>query len=176
MKKVRIAVVGAGLIGYRHIEEIRKNPECELSSLVAPKPPARIAGLGAKAGLSARTLGRRFFSAANVPAHFRRCRETRLHSRSGAGGMNAPATGGKVMDRSGRASHRLHGYILKTPSQGNGMNNIVMAREHFCPIGSSEIFDVPTLAWYSCTQRSVRHGHSRRPRLLEFSPASPSSA
>ena len=95
MKKVRIAVVGAGLIGYRHIEDIRKNPECELSSLVAPKPPARIAGLGAKAGLSARTLGRRFFSAANVPAHFRRCRETRLHSRSGAGGMNDPRDRGE---------------------------------------------------------------------------------
>jgi predicted dehydrogenase len=53
MKKVRIAVVGAGLIGYRHIEEIQKNPECELSSIVDPHPPAQIAGLGAKAGLAA---------------------------------------------------------------------------------------------------------------------------
>jgi predicted dehydrogenase len=53
MKKVRIAVVGAGLIGYRHIEEIRKNPECRLSSIVDPHPPARIAGLGDNAGLAA---------------------------------------------------------------------------------------------------------------------------
>ena len=53
MKKVRIAVAGAGLIGYRHIEEIQKNPECELASIVDPHPPARIAGLGANAGLAA---------------------------------------------------------------------------------------------------------------------------
>jgi predicted dehydrogenase len=53
MKKVRIAVAGAGLIGYRHIEEIRKNPACELASIVDPHPPARIAGLGANAGLAA---------------------------------------------------------------------------------------------------------------------------
>jgi predicted dehydrogenase len=53
VKKVRIAVAGAGLIGYRHIEEIQKNPECELSSIVDPHPPARIAGLGANAGLAA---------------------------------------------------------------------------------------------------------------------------
>lgn len=53
MKKVRIAVVGAGLIGYRHIEEIQKNPECELSSIVDPHPPTQIAGLGANAGLAA---------------------------------------------------------------------------------------------------------------------------
>lgn len=53
MKKVRIAVAGAGLIGYRHIEEIQKNPACELASIVDPHPPARIAGLGANAGLAA---------------------------------------------------------------------------------------------------------------------------
>ncbi|MDR3220624.1 MAG: Gfo/Idh/MocA family oxidoreductase [Candidatus Accumulibacter sp.] len=53
MKKVRIAVAGAGLIGYRHIEEIQKNPQCELASIVDPHPPARIAGLGVNAGLAA---------------------------------------------------------------------------------------------------------------------------
>lgn len=52
MKKVRLSVAGAGLIGYRHIEEIRKNPGCELVSIVDPAPPKRIAGLGANAGLS----------------------------------------------------------------------------------------------------------------------------
>ncbi|MDR1936624.1 MAG: Gfo/Idh/MocA family oxidoreductase, partial [Candidatus Accumulibacter sp.] len=50
---VRIAVAGAGLIGYRHIEEIRKNPGCELAAIVDPHPPARIAGLGDNAGLAA---------------------------------------------------------------------------------------------------------------------------
>ncbi len=53
MKKVRLSVAGAGLIGYRHIEEIQKNPGCELVSIVDPHPPERIAGLGANAGIAA---------------------------------------------------------------------------------------------------------------------------
>ena len=55
MKKVRLSVAGAGLIGYRHIEEIQKNPGCELVSIVDPHPPTKIAGLGANAGLAATT-------------------------------------------------------------------------------------------------------------------------
>ena len=51
-KKVRLAVAGAGLIGYRHIEEISRNPECELVAIVDPAPPKRIAGLGENAGLA----------------------------------------------------------------------------------------------------------------------------
>ena len=53
MGKVRLSVVGAGLIGHRHIEEIRKNPDCELVSIVDPNPPKAIAGLGDKGGLAA---------------------------------------------------------------------------------------------------------------------------
>ena len=53
MKKVRISVAGAGLIGYRHIEEIQKNPDCELVSIVDPHPPTKIAGLGSNAALGA---------------------------------------------------------------------------------------------------------------------------
>jgi predicted dehydrogenase len=52
VKKVRLAVAGAGLIGYRHIEEIRKNPHCELIAIVDPHPPKTIAGLGENAGLA----------------------------------------------------------------------------------------------------------------------------
>ena len=47
MKKVRLAVAGAGMIGIRHIEEIRKNPGCELISIVDPNPPAKLVGIGA---------------------------------------------------------------------------------------------------------------------------------
>ena len=53
MGKVRLSVVGAGLIGHRHIEEICKNPDCELVSVVDPNPPKAIAGLGDKGGLAA---------------------------------------------------------------------------------------------------------------------------
>jgi len=40
MRKVRIAVAGAGLIGLRHIEEIHKCPATELSAIVDPGPKA----------------------------------------------------------------------------------------------------------------------------------------
>lgn len=40
MRKVRIAVAGAGLIGLRHIEEIDKCPTAELSAIVDPGPKA----------------------------------------------------------------------------------------------------------------------------------------
>ena len=53
MKKVRISVAGAGLIGYRHIEEIQQNPDCELVSIVDPHPPTKLAGLGSNAALGA---------------------------------------------------------------------------------------------------------------------------
>lgn len=38
MKKIRIAVAGAGLIGRRHIELIQASAECELAALVDPLP------------------------------------------------------------------------------------------------------------------------------------------
>ena len=40
MRKVRIAVAGAGLIGLRHIEEIQKCPTTELAAIVDPGPKA----------------------------------------------------------------------------------------------------------------------------------------
>ncbi len=40
MRKVRIAVAGAGLIGLRHIEEIQACPSTELSAIVDPGPKA----------------------------------------------------------------------------------------------------------------------------------------
>ncbi|WP_019815849.1 Gfo/Idh/MocA family protein [Saccharomonospora saliphila] len=41
MTTVRIAVVGAGLIGRRHIGLVREHPGCELVSVVDPDPAAR---------------------------------------------------------------------------------------------------------------------------------------
>ena len=52
MKKVRIAVVGAGLIGHRHIEEIQKSPTCELAAIVDPAPPAKYASTARNAGVT----------------------------------------------------------------------------------------------------------------------------
>ncbi|MDQ6924556.1 MAG: Gfo/Idh/MocA family oxidoreductase [Pseudomonadota bacterium] len=40
MKKIRIAVAGAGLIGRRHIELIRQRGDCELAAIVDPAPAA----------------------------------------------------------------------------------------------------------------------------------------
>src|SRR6476469_6164219 len=40
MEKVRIAVAGAGLIGLRHIEEIRRSRGARLSAIVDPSPRA----------------------------------------------------------------------------------------------------------------------------------------
>src|SRR5947199_5815424 len=40
MRRIRIAVAGAGLIGLRHIEEIRKSRSAELSAIVDPSPNA----------------------------------------------------------------------------------------------------------------------------------------
>jgi predicted dehydrogenase len=40
MRKLRIAVAGAGVIGLRHIEEIQKCPSTELSAIVDPGPNA----------------------------------------------------------------------------------------------------------------------------------------
>jgi len=37
---LRIAVVGAGLIGVRHIEEIQANADCALACVVDPGPKA----------------------------------------------------------------------------------------------------------------------------------------
>ncbi|SDI10139.1 Gfo/Idh/MocA family protein [Propionivibrio dicarboxylicus] len=51
MSKVRIAVAGAGLIGHRHIEEIRKSEACALASIVDPCPPARFAEAARGAGV-----------------------------------------------------------------------------------------------------------------------------
>ncbi len=38
---VRIAVIGAGTIGRRHIERVRSEPEAELAAIVDPAPPAQ---------------------------------------------------------------------------------------------------------------------------------------
>ncbi len=48
MKKIRIAVAGAGLIGRRHIELIQASSECELAAIVDPQPAtaAYAEGLG----------------------------------------------------------------------------------------------------------------------------------
>lgn len=51
MKKVRISVAGAGLIGHRHIEELQKSPTCELASIVDPSPPAKFAQTALGAGV-----------------------------------------------------------------------------------------------------------------------------
>ena len=40
MDRVRIAVAGAGLIGLRHIEEIRKSASARLAAIVDPSPKA----------------------------------------------------------------------------------------------------------------------------------------
>jgi predicted dehydrogenase len=40
-RPVRIAVVGAGLIGYQHILRIRSEPEAELAAVVDPTPKAK---------------------------------------------------------------------------------------------------------------------------------------
>ncbi|MEU3269353.1 Gfo/Idh/MocA family oxidoreductase [Saccharomonospora sp. NPDC006951] len=44
MSRVRVAVVGAGLIGRRHIELVRAHPRCELVSVVDPDAEARARG------------------------------------------------------------------------------------------------------------------------------------
>ncbi len=49
MRKVRIAVAGAGVIGLRHIEEIQKSRSCELSAIVDPSP--KVAAVARKAGV-----------------------------------------------------------------------------------------------------------------------------
>ena len=40
MRKLRIAVAGAGLMGRRHIELVREAPQCELVAIVDPAPEA----------------------------------------------------------------------------------------------------------------------------------------
>jgi predicted dehydrogenase len=49
IKTVRIAVAGAGLIGHRHIEEIRKSATCALASIV--DPAEKFDGLARDAGV-----------------------------------------------------------------------------------------------------------------------------
>lgn len=43
----RIAIVGAGLIGRRHVELVRQSPECELAGIVDPAPAAAEVAAGA---------------------------------------------------------------------------------------------------------------------------------
>lgn len=56
MRKVRVAVAGAGLIGLRHIEEAQRCPAIELSAIVDPGPKApeaaRKAGVALYASLA----------------------------------------------------------------------------------------------------------------------------
>ena len=40
-RKVKLAVLGAGLIGKRHIEHVRAEPEAELMAIVDPSPPGK---------------------------------------------------------------------------------------------------------------------------------------
>jgi predicted dehydrogenase len=49
VRKVRISVVGAGLIGVRHVEEVRRNASCALASVVDFTPKA--AELAREAGV-----------------------------------------------------------------------------------------------------------------------------
>jgi predicted dehydrogenase len=42
--RVKLAVLGAGLIGKRHIEHVRAEPEAELTAIVDPSPAAQIMG------------------------------------------------------------------------------------------------------------------------------------
>ena len=53
MRKVRIAVAGAGLIGLRHIEEIERSRSCELSAIVDVAPKAADAARSARVPLYA---------------------------------------------------------------------------------------------------------------------------
>ena len=41
MTSIRLAVAGAGLIGQRHIDLVRDNPECGLAAIVDPAPAAK---------------------------------------------------------------------------------------------------------------------------------------
>ena len=51
-RSVRLAVLGAGLIGKRHIEHVQAEPEAELMAIVDPsspgKAPAEELGIGSK--------------------------------------------------------------------------------------------------------------------------------
>ncbi|MDI2035595.1 Gfo/Idh/MocA family protein [Paenarthrobacter nitroguajacolicus] len=61
MSALRIAVVGAGLIGRRHIEIIKQSQDAKLSAVVDPFPAA--AGIAAEAGVAYyRTLDELFLS------------------------------------------------------------------------------------------------------------------
>ena len=51
VKRVRLAVAGAGLIGHRHIEEIQKNAGCELVAIVDPSPAAKFSATARGAGV-----------------------------------------------------------------------------------------------------------------------------
>jgi len=51
MTRVRVAVAGAGLIGRRHVEEVRKSADAELAAIVDPAPAG--ATLAAEAGVPA---------------------------------------------------------------------------------------------------------------------------
>ena len=42
MNKIKIAVVGVGLIGKRHIECIQADSNCELSAIVDPEPSVEL--------------------------------------------------------------------------------------------------------------------------------------
>ena len=46
---VRIVVIGAGLIGRRHVEHILAEPRCQLAGIVDPDPRAR--AVAQKAGV-----------------------------------------------------------------------------------------------------------------------------
>ncbi len=47
MRKSRIAVVGVGMMGRRHVELVRAHPECVLSGVVDPAPVAAELALAA---------------------------------------------------------------------------------------------------------------------------------
>lgn len=57
----RIAIVGAGLIGRRHVELVRQSPACELAGIVDPAPAAAEVAAGAGVPLH-RSVGE-FFAA-----------------------------------------------------------------------------------------------------------------
>ena len=54
-RKVKLAVLGAGLIGKRHVEHVRAAPDAELMAIVDPSPTGKaLAESPSRKGLSGR--------------------------------------------------------------------------------------------------------------------------
>lgn len=53
MSKIRLAVIGAGAIGRKHIAVIRANPRAELVALADPSPQAQALAQSLDIGMTA---------------------------------------------------------------------------------------------------------------------------